>query len=200
MPSNSIALTNLVAQLGIVGRTRNTTVTALYSLPHLCGARTAHMSPKNEPNDLNAYELQRLENIRRNEEFLKTLGLSNLQQEVKPEVQPVKKNASSDLKERKRKVSSLTSSSSQAKADSSDPRTPPRRSSRVRGLPLDSVGAEPIHVEHKLRGYSDMPFVRKYSVHAIHYAQLFIGSYTRLILTCRNQIILMTTNLKCSSF
>jgi hypothetical protein len=149
------------------------------------------MSQKSESNDLTAYELQRLENIRRNEEFLNNLGLNDIRQQLQP-IPAADNNYDASFminkKERKRKIGALKSkagSSSNNSSRSKDTRVslePLRRSRRLSGHAKEEEEKEEEveeeeEEEEELRLYSDMPMVREvgpkkqYSSDAIYSTQ-----------------------------
>ena len=119
------------------------------------------MSQKsNDSNDLNPYELQRLENIKRNEEFLITLGIGSIKQEIHEKSEEVKDKANDSLKERKRKITVIENSNSKTKQNGNV--DPPRRSKRLSGevMKVEEEEAPLLEEEGRPRDYSLMPLVR----------------------------------------
>lgn len=116
------------------------------------------MPQKSESNDLNPYELQRLENIRNNEEFLRSIGIGFIKQEIQEQAQ---RKQNDNLKERKRKINALESSSRIKKEKiETTSSVPLRRSRRVSGsgvVPSSPLSSPPR--EEDPRGYADMPLV-----------------------------------------
>lgn len=121
------------------------------------------MPQQSELSDLNPYERERLANIQRNEEFLRTIGIATI---IPPATRINKPEE--HLKERKRKVVSaleegLSSSSSSSKKgrreDAAAP--PPRRSLRGKNGTLPLQAAPPSPPPPPPRGYADMPEVTR---------------------------------------
>jgi len=115
--------------------------------------------PSKKDHDLSAYEVQRLENIQRNEEFMKTLGVFQIQQDlqqrdVKTSSASPSKDSVDKLKERKRKISHLTGSHTES-SDATHHK--PRRSSRLSGDSTKTPEETYIYEEPPPRGYSLMP-------------------------------------------
>ena len=117
------------------------------------------MSRKSDPkNDLNEYELQRLENIRRNTEFLTSIGIGAIKNEISNKKTPSKKKDETDLSERKRKISALERSSSQRKEKESSAGSS-RRSRRLSGEGIPEATMISDEKEEGPRDYSSIPLV-----------------------------------------
>ena len=97
-------------------------------------------------NDLNQYELQRLENIRRNEAFLANLGLGSIKLGT---IQKAQVDAKSDdcLIERKRKISTLEASNTKPKEGVGQPLQSRRRSGRLSDIGGVTTSTRRVHAE-----------------------------------------------------